>query len=72
MVAQQEPLAQDKVELTLVDLAVLQAEREHDDVEQVAHLLELGPLVAFGDVFGQERVQGQEPRYPVLQPLVRP
>ena len=60
VVAQQEARRQHEVELALVDVAVVEAEREDDHVEQVVDLLELGPLVAFDDVLAQERVQLQD------------
>ena len=60
--AQEEPLAQDEIELAVVDLAVVESEREDDHVDQVANLLDLGPLIALGQVLDEERVEVEDLR----------
>jgi len=60
--AQEEPLAQDEIELAVVDLAVVESEREDDHVDQVANLLDLGPLIALGQVLDEEGVEIEDLR----------
>ena len=56
---QQEALAEDDVDLVGEDLALV-AQREHDDVQRVTGLLDLGALVALEDVLGHQRVQAEQ------------
>ena len=46
------------IDLVLLDTAFV-GQGEHDDMERVAGALDLGPLIAFQDVFGDERLLRQ-------------
>ena len=54
---QQKALPEDEVEFALVDLPIVEAQREDDGVEHVLDLFELGPLVAFGQILDQQRME---------------
>ena len=58
MDAQQEPRAQDEVDLGGLDVAAV-AELEEHDVDDVVERLDLRPLVALDDVLGDQRVEAE-------------
>ena len=61
MARQQEPVADDQVDLVRLEVGRI-IEREEHDVDDIVGCLELWPLVALEDVLGDERMQSQQLR----------
>ena len=57
---QQEARAQHDVDLA--GPGVADVEREQDDVDELVGDLDLGPLISFHDVFGDQRMEAEQPR----------